>query len=301
MLLLFILIALIGYCIFNFYYKKTSYYQITHKPYLQIRTDIGSLGEYYIYRNLKSLEKNGAKFLFNCYLPREDGTTTEIDVLLLHHSGIYVFESKNYSGWIFGNEISKTWTQTLPQGRGRKAQKEHFLNPIFQNELHIQCLKNYIQKDIPIYSIVAFSERCTFKDLKINTPNCNVIHRHEAINIINRNTKKSSNSLSDDKIAEIYNLLYPCTQVSKLTKQQHIDNINIRLGDNAIKENEIISKVEITYEKNPKETDAAAKLLCPKCGAKLVLREVKRGKNIGNSFYGCSNFPKCRYIKNLKN
>ena len=89
MLLLFIVIflVLICYFLFNLYYKKTSYYQISHKPYLQIRTDIGSFGEYYIYKNLRSFEKNGAKFLFNCYLPRENGTTTEIDVLLLHHSG----------------------------------------------------------------------------------------------------------------------------------------------------------------------------------------------------------------------
>ena len=64
-------------------------------------------------------------------MPRDDGETTEIDVLMLHTSGIYVFESKNYSGWIFGDEKSKTWTQTLPNGRGRRAQKERFLNPIY--------------------------------------------------------------------------------------------------------------------------------------------------------------------------
>lgn len=307
MLLLFIifLLVLIGSFIFDFYYKKTSYYQITHKPYLQIRNDTGSFGEYCIYKNLKSLEKDGAKFLFNCYLPRGNGTTTEIDVLLLHHSGIYVFESKNYSGWIFGSENSETWTQTLSHGKGRMAGKEHFLNPIFQNELHMRCLKNYIEKDVSVYSVIAFSERCEFKKMKIDNPDCHVIHRSEAINIIRKNIKKFTNSLHDDEIAEIYNLLYPCTQVSEQTKQQHIEDINNRLRSHDIKKDEIISEDRvdhlITADIQTEIEKDIDKRICPKCGAMLVLREAKRGRNKGNSFYGCSSFPKCRYIQSADN
>lgn len=40
----------------------------------------------------------------NLYLPKEDGSTTEIDLIMLSETGILVFESKNYSGWIFGDE-----------------------------------------------------------------------------------------------------------------------------------------------------------------------------------------------------
>ena len=40
-------------------------------------------------------------------------------------------------------------------------------------------------------------------------------------------------------------------------------------------------------------------LICPRCGNKLVLRTAKKGQNIGNQFYGCSGYPKCKYIKNL--
>tara|TARA_R110002049_G_scaffold216652_6_gene388088 strand:- start:2278 stop:2982 length:705 start_codon:yes stop_codon:yes gene_type:complete len=36
---------------------------------------------------------------------------------------------------------------------------------------------------------------------------------------------------------------------------------------------------------------------CPKCSGDLILRNVTKGQNKGNSFYGCSNFPQCRYIK----
>ena len=38
---------------------------------------------------------------------------------------------------------------------------------------------------------------------------------------------------------------------------------------------------------------------CPWCGAQLVLRTAKKGSSAGHNFYGCSNFPKCKYIKNI--
>jgi ssDNA-binding Zn-finger/Zn-ribbon topoisomerase 1 len=38
-------------------------------------------------------------------------------------------------------------------------------------------------------------------------------------------------------------------------------------------------------------------LKCPKCNGELILRTAKRGENKGNSFYGCSNYPKCKYIQ----
>ena len=34
-------------------------------------------------------------------------------------------------------------------------------------------------------------------------------------------------------------------------------------------------------------------------GGTLVLRTAKKGANAGNSFYGCSNYPKCRYVQNI--
>ena len=39
-------------------------------------------------------------------------------------------------------------------------------------------------------------------------------------------------------------------------------------------------------------------ILCPKCGIPMVLRKAARGKNAGNEFYGCPNYPKCKEIIN---
>lgn len=104
---------LLIYLILKHNYQKTEYYQATHFPYYKLFNDTGRLGEYYTFKYLSPL-KGYKRFLFNCYVPKEAGTDTEIDVIMLHESGIYVFESKNYSGWIFGTENQKQWTQTLP-------------------------------------------------------------------------------------------------------------------------------------------------------------------------------------------
>lgn len=119
------------------YYKKSQYYNQTKTTFSILYTDIGKYGEFNIYKNLEKLS-GYKKFLFNTYITKDDGTTSEIDVILIHNSGIYVFESKNYSGWIFGRESDIKWTQVLQAGAGTKKFK--FLNPIIQNKGHIKAL-----------------------------------------------------------------------------------------------------------------------------------------------------------------
>lgn len=65
--------------------------------------DKGQAGENQIHQSLNRLEGQSA-ILQNCYLPLKNSGTTEVDLILIHESGIYVIESKNYSGWIFGSE-----------------------------------------------------------------------------------------------------------------------------------------------------------------------------------------------------
>ena len=76
----------------------------------------GKLGEHICYSIIKNYEKIGCKILRNLYLPKYNGETTEIDMLMISTKGIFVFECKNYKGWIFGNAGRKYWYQTLPKG-----------------------------------------------------------------------------------------------------------------------------------------------------------------------------------------
>lgn len=64
---------------------------------MKVLFDKGLLGEFYTYECLKPLD-GYKRYLFNLYVPKDDGETTELDVVLLHESGVYVLEFKNYSG-----------------------------------------------------------------------------------------------------------------------------------------------------------------------------------------------------------
>ena len=175
---------LLIYLILKHNYQKTEYYQATHFPYYKLFNDTGRLGEYYTFKYLFPL-KGYKRFLFNCYVPKEAGTDTEIDVIMLHESGIYVFESKNYSGWIFGTENQKQWTQTLPSGRNR----------------------------------------CELKNVTLTSQEHYVVNRYNLLRSVSHNASISGVCLTHQQIDWIYNLLIAQTQVSDEVKKAHVKTI----------------------------------------------------------------------------
>lgn len=218
------LIIFITYIINKKQYEQTEYYKQTKNPYMKVRFDKGLLGEFYTYKCLKTLEGH-KRYLFNLYIPNKKGQTTELDVVLLHESGIYVFESKNYSGWIFGTESQQYWTQTLPDGNGQ-SQKRKFFNPILQNQIHIKYLKAFLSdQTLPIYSYIVFSDRCTLKKITLTSGMHCVINRHNLLYAVQKNIIKNSVKLSPYKIDTLYKKLYHLTQTSEEIKLMHIQNI----------------------------------------------------------------------------
>lgn len=288
--LLLVGIIVVPYLIENNKYKKTTYYQTLKLPYYSVKYNKGRYGEYLSYKHLKDFEKSGAKFLFNVYIPKNETETTEIDLIMICQYGLFVVESKNYSGWIFGNENQLKWTQTLPSGRGN-SHKEHFYNPIKQNRSHINYLNAYIYDSFPVYSIIAFSDRCTLKSVNVTSPDIKVINRSRILSTVNAICNSTSPYLTQEKIDEIYNKLYPLTQVDDSIKQQHIANLQNGKHPTPPPINAPI------VVNNPQEMQQEN--ICPRCGATLVLRKTKKGENLGKEFWGCSNFPKCRYKKDL--
>lgn len=210
------------------HYRKSAYYRVTKNPYSAVRRDAGKYGEYLTYKYLRKFEKRGARFLFNLYIPKKNGETSEIDMLMINQKGIFVFESKNYSGWIFGNESRRTWYQTLPNGNGR-SQSEKFYNPIMQNHSHIIYLSSVIGRDIPTYSIIVFSERCTLKRIQLNSNNVKVVTRDRIKSAMLNTCKYYYDVLDEERIDELYDELYPYTQVDKHVKSRHnryVRNVN---------------------------------------------------------------------------
>lgn len=274
-------------------YEESSYYHVTDHSYRSFRKDKGMQGEYFTYKDLRHMENYGAKFLFNVYVPKRNGETTEIDVLMICSKGIFVFESKNYSGWIFGSVDQKYWYQTLPAGGGR-SRKERLYNPVIQNRYHIKCLKEFLGEQIPIYSIVVFSDHCTLKNGQITGNDVCVINRNNVsavvASICNQN---QSVVLNSNTISRIYSKLYPLSQVDAITEAQHVTNIRNNGKGSAVQKNNLV------YTSNVIKKTKEDAFVCPQCKGQLVLRTAKRGAYAGNQFYGCSNYPNCRYIQNI--
>ena len=239
----------------------------------------GEAGEDIIYYDLNKVKGRKA-FLPNCYIPKGESGTTEIDLIFLHESGVYVIESKNYSGWIFGNEEQEYWTQCV-RDAWNMAQKHSFYNPLWQNETHIYALMDLLQDEtIPYYSYVVFGDNCELKDVQLTSRNHHVTYYQYLRKDISQNAKQMGRCLSDEKMDALYATLVKFTDATDEQRARHIE--------------EISSKQYPVVQPDGTWT-------CPRCGGILVERIAQRGSRAGNRFLGCSNYPKCKFIYDEKN
>ena len=281
---------------FNFY-KKSQYYKNTKIPYKKLKQDSGRYGEYLVYKNLEHLDFTGCKFLFNLIIPKDNNKTTEIDVLLLSPKGIFVIESKNFSGWIFGDEKQENWTQTFKNSQNI-VKKEKFYNPIFQNRMHIKCLKNIIGNKFPIYSIIAFSDKCTFKDIAVNNSIPLLHYSNLPLEISALYNRTHNDSLTKADIIELYSQLVKYSNTEAMSKENFTEKPIIKETKEIINDTNIPLPTKITKTTGielPTETSHSE--FCPKCGGKMVFRNIKKEGQKPKKFYGCSNFPKCKYTE----
>lgn len=97
----------------------------------------GYYGEFLVLERLFYEVPGACKFLMNVEVPTANGRTTEIDLLMIHETGIYVFEVKHHQGTILGKDSDQTWTQHF-----KVAGNYTFNNPIRQNDYHIAALRH---------------------------------------------------------------------------------------------------------------------------------------------------------------
>ena len=181
---------------------------------------VGKRGEKLTERELKLVKLFGRKgrTLRNVYIPKDNGETSEIDVVYITQKGIFVFESKNYSGWIFGDEKGQYWTAMLPN-----RQKNRFYNPIKQNKTHIKWLQKYVGDNIPLFSIIVFSERCELKKVEVESTDIKVIKRDQTYAAVRDIWDRHEDAVND--VDAIYEKLKPLTNVDAAVKAAHIADI----------------------------------------------------------------------------
>lgn len=203
----------------------------------------------------------------NVILGTPDGTT-EIDHILVSPYGIFVVETKNYKGWIFGEPNQKRWTQSLK--RSYKLHKlfnqytYQFQNPLHQNYKHVKAVQKFLGADLRnIFSVVVFSGDSEFMTPMPN----NVILLDDFLSHIGSYMEE----ILDGRTVDSYcRKLKDYIDTSGITVDDHVENL----------------------ERN------ASNPMCPRCGKEMVVRVARRGSRAGSEFWGCSNYPTCRATKN---
>lgn len=191
----------------NEVYKQLTDVDIEEQKQIWDERGKGYYGEYIVFCELYKNIIGTCKLLMNLEIPASETKKTEIDLLMIHETGLYVFEVKHYKGTIYGKDTDKTWTQYF-----RTTQNKVFNNPINQNNYHIEALKK-IFPDLPIRSVIVFtSGDC---DLKVTNENPLV----DVCTIYRMNSVLSHRFLRQEKIIgtdEIDNIFSELSVFSKM-------------------------------------------------------------------------------------
>ncbi|MBS4696781.1 NERD domain-containing protein [Aeromonas allosaccharophila] len=251
----------------------------------------GMIGEAFINLGIRLfLDKREYHLLKNVTLPTPQGTT-QIDQVIVSRFGLFVIETKNIKGWIFGNPAHKSWTQQLYRRR------HTFQNPLRQNYLHLMTLKSLLGlADHQLHSIIYFIGDCTFK-----TPMPDNVMNRGLIRYIKG---KTTPVLTPAEVTRVIDTIQRGRLAANWqTHKQHVAQLRTRHCEVPHPPSSVAAMPVVNQVVNaaPTITEQLTKPnpLCPRCGNQMVLRTAKRGDNKGNQFWGCSGYPKCRFIVNL--
>lgn len=218
--------------------------------------------------------------------------SAQIDYMVFTRKRIYVLECKNLIGDI---EIDSKGNFIRKYELFGRYVKEGIYSPVTQNERHLEVIKQ-----------VRLAEKNNFLTRKMFEANFENTYKSL---IVLANPKTVLNDRYAKK--EIRQQVYRADQLVRVIKEMDREVKEFSYSDkdllaiaqfflNTSKPNKseytarYQEMVEKCKEKEPRENTEKQ---CPRCGSKLVLRTAKKGENAGQQFWGCSGFPKCRYIE----
>ncbi len=195
-------------------------------------------------------------------LPAGDGTT-QIDQLIISRYGVFVVETKNMTGWIFGQSHWEQWTQTIYHHKAR------FRNPVKQNNWHVKVMQELFDLEPhQVHNVVVFVGDCEFKT---NMPP-EVMY---GAGSLARHVKSTQvQVLAEDEVARLIQRV----SAKRLPPGSKTDRAHVR------------------YVRSKISNRAVAAEACPRCGGAMVERTNKQS---GERFLGCRRFPHCKGTRPL--
>ena len=234
---------------------------------------IGDYGEARTARYLRRLPPEVYTIFHDLTIADSNGRTTQIDHVVVSCYGIFVIETKCYKGWIFGDEKSKVWTQSLYTGRGwlSSSEKHKFQNPIRQNWRHIYVLAERlkIHKDY-FHNVVVFAGEA---EIKTEMPDY-VMSEYDVSGYIIAHDEMLLNEKIKSRI---------CSELGSLNVPKEEGRATLHA-----------QSLQDRYAP-VKSNDAAPR--CPRCGSEM--RKRYRRSDL-KPFYGCGRYPNCKGTINIE-
>ena len=227
-------------------------YDVFHKP---TNEEIGEYGENYVSQFLSNIQDS---VVFNDVILLDSKTkkSSQIDHVVVRPNGIFVIETKNYAGRIYGNDNQREWTQVLAYGEI----KNRFYNPIKQNATHIYFLAKALKLYDIYVSVIVFPRA----ELYVQTAAHICSEKYSLLRLLNSET---GILLTAEQIQIISARLTEIKDNPQITKEEHVQKV-----------------LETQY--------GIANNICPRCGKTLVLRNGKNGQFYGCSGYPDCRFTK---------
>ena len=225
-----------------------------------------------------------------------NGLTAQIDYLIVTKGKAFLLECKN----LYGNiEINNNGDFIRTMKYGAHFEKEGIYSPITQNQRHLELLKA-IRRDQPLNLLEKMIFEKTFYELYcpvvvLANPQTVLYAKYakkeikeqviRADQLIAYIKKKNENALTSNE----NEMREWAESLLALHKEQKLDYTE--------KYKKAITKKQETAAKDESAKQQA--IICPNCGAVMVKRRASKGSYVGNEFWGCSNYPKCKCIINI--
>lgn len=204
--------------------------------WLTLPSTKGMMGEYLVKKQLEKLAKKYQGLSFQNLMLGTGDQSTQLDNLLITSKAVYVIEVKNYAGRIYGGQYQDQWYQTIRydnQRRGRGGRtytkthiaKNAFFNPIKQNLIHVNAIKESIQsvQTLPLLNVVVFMNRSNISNVDMKDGSSYVINRRHLSRLVKQKEKELKAQAVD--LTHIQDELKKKNTFSKENLKKHIRKI----------------------------------------------------------------------------
>ena len=216
------------------------------------------------------------------------GRVAQIDHLLIGRMmECYVIESKNFnSGVMISDEGDFSYFY--------KNKPYAIPSPIEQNERHIQLLDRFLSDNKLYPTRLGVALKPDYRNIVLISPTSRLTKPKKGL-------FDCSAVMKADKFVSHFKKDIETSSLSSITKVMSSDSLMSFAEKLAFlhEAKPIDYKAKFSIDENTTENEGTAPK-CPECQHGMVRRTVKKGKNVGKAFWGCSQYPKCKGVLDIK-